>query len=152
MTRRAPQPALVRYADHLDAIWAQVQPMFTEYANDAAIIPFSPCRLYSGEVASHGYGAFTVIREETKIYTHVLAMWSVNGRLDNGNLIVSHLCHRKSCMNVEHLTLETRGDNSSRNTCVHAIRFNEVIIRVCPHNPPCLRSPLDGFEATIVDW
>lgn len=152
MARQERTPALVQYADRLPAIWNVVQRMYTEIDNDSAIIPFSPCHLYTGEVAQHGYGAYTVMRERTKIYTHVLAMWSVDGRLDTGSLIVSHLCHRKSCMNPEHLTLETRGDNSTRNTCVHAIRFNEVIVRVCPHNPTCLRSPLDGFEPVIAEW
>ena len=43
----------------------------------------------------------------------------------------SHLCHNKICINVDHLTLESKRVNSSRKVCARR--------RTCHgHDPPCL--------------
>lgn len=47
-----------------------------------------------------------------------------------GTVDVSHLCHRKRCIEVQHLTLESRANNMLRNGC--------RTICVCGQEPHCV--------------
>jgi hypothetical protein len=58
------------------------------------------------------------------------------------NLQYSHRCHNENCVNPEHGTWETDFDNKNRNgckNCSHLILPDDLVITVCPHDPPCLR-------------
>lgn len=52
-------------------------------------------------------------------------------------LEVSHLCGKKGCMARGHTTLEAGEINVSRSVC-----HNSRITDMCPHNPPCIKTPV----------
>lgn len=45
---------------------------------------------------------------------------------------VSHLCHNKMCINIDHLVLESRAQNNKRQIC----NANKSCTRA--HEPPCI--------------
>lgn len=64
-----------------------------------------------------------------KVYIHVLAIVAkgngaqlLNARHGSGQE-VSHLCHHTRCFNPEHLIVESKALNNSRNTCVGSFEF-----------------------------
>jgi hypothetical protein len=61
---------------------------------------------------------------------------------------VSHLCHRHSCCQINHLVLETRQANHSRKNCVGFVWSSKYQdwIPVCDHQPPCLTYKLRAGE------
>ena len=58
----------------------------------------------------------------------------------------SHLCHQPTCVNHEHLVVESKGANEERKACkgkvVVTTTINGRSFRLppapCPHRPPCL--------------
>jgi hypothetical protein len=50
---------------------------------------------------------------------------------------VSHLCGKRGCYTAFHTTLEPSATNISRATC-----HNQRLSALCPHDPPCVRSPI----------
>ena len=60
----------------------------------------------------NGYGR---IRRNSKNYLHHRYVYEQHyGSIPRG-LIVRHLCHNPSCVNIEHLVIGTRGDNRDDN-------------------------------------
>lgn len=80
-----------------------------------------------------------------KIYAHQVAYaaaWGVNSLPADRKHHVSHLCHNKLCVNVEHLTVEPDHYNRSRNYCPYRILCRccegERYHMLCKHRPRCL--------------
>ena len=48
------------------------------------------------------------------------------------DLDISHICHNKCCMNIDHLALENHYTNCDRRECVHMFRCSKS------HSPACL--------------
>lgn len=55
---------------------------------------------------------------------HVIIYYKYNKKIaDRANWeVVSHLCHHKSCINIQHLSLETKTINEARKKCVSATK------------------------------
>ena len=103
------------------------------------------CHEYKGVRRRDGYGYVTIrvpgdegIVKKTSTTCHRAALLlkmlkeeQVTTLQINKKLECSHLCHNKCCINVEHLTLESKRINSSRKVCARR--------RTCQgHDPPCL--------------
>lgn len=79
------------------------------------------CHLWAGTVSEYGYGQLqiTIRGKRRKIAAHRLAFFISRGYshlpLD---MHVSHLCHNKLCVNVNHLSLEPANINLGRTSCV----------------------------------
>lgn len=85
------------------------------------------CWLWSG-CRRKGYGASRIPRGPV-IDVHIISFFLFGGKLSDGKE-VSHLCHEKLCFNPDHLTLESRMLNSSRNLCYTG--------QTCWHHPRCI--------------
>ena len=71
----------------------------------------SGCINWSGHINSCGYGTTNF---NGKFYmAHRLSWIEERGEIKDG-FVIDHLCLNKSCINVEHLELVTRGENTRR--------------------------------------
>ena len=100
------------------------------------------CKIWKGCKDSQGYGKKRVLwpsGERSVERTHRLAFMVHNksSNLPRHNsygepVEVSHLCHNKLCINMEHLVLESHRENTSRNYC------RRVGVCTMAHAPPCV--------------
>lgn len=59
---------------------------------------------------------------------------------------VSHLCHNPTCINPDHLIVETQSENEARKECANKINVVTDIggkryylpAKACPHTPNCI--------------
>jgi len=54
----------------------------------------------------------------------------------------SHLCHQANCIRPDHIVMETKEDNLSRNGCPGVVFCPDcpIVLNGCAHSPPCIRS------------
>ena len=78
------------------------------------------CYVWKGSKDRDGYGMiqFQFRGKRVKVRAHRLVYYIRSGFIDLKNLHVSHLCHNKSCINFEHLSLEPHDTNNKRKTCI----------------------------------
>ena len=72
------------------------------------------CLVWTGGRISAGYG----LMAKRKL-AHRHAWERVNGPIPEG-MVIDHTCHRKSCVNVDHLRLATRAQNGSHLSGAHS--------------------------------
>lgn len=78
------------------------------------------CHIWYGATDSDGYGIIRpTFRLKRQIFTvHRLMYYLENDcHIHNISYHVSHLCHYKKCMNIQHLSLEPGEINVQRNSC-----------------------------------
>lgn len=69
------------------------------------------CHYWTGATDKDGYGTFNV--NGTKLGAHVYAYTQANGPVPDG-MEVDHLCHRRLCVNPQHLEAVSHTDNLAR--------------------------------------
>lgn len=69
------------------------------------------CIVWTGAQNSRGYGCFAV--GGVSQLAHRLAWEDVHGPIPDG-LVIDHLCRVHACVNVEHMDLVSRGENTRR--------------------------------------
>lgn len=93
----------------------RVWPLFQETSIVERILARSThdheCLLWQGERMKNGYGAISW--RNTKWLVH-RAIWTAQRGDIPEDLTVDHLCRRRNCVNVEHLEVVTRVENSRR--------------------------------------
>ena len=71
----------------------------------------------------------------------------------------SHLCHHPTCVNHEHIVVESKEDNEARKSCRGKVIVKFVLwgktffarpSTPCPHNPPCIL-PVEEREVEEVE-
>ena len=86
----------------------------------------SPCHIWSGRPNEYGYGRFTYTsflggkQVETTVHRAYYMLVNRVSMEPTGTvpyLQASHLCHTKTCVNLNHINMEPRALNSQRNTC-----------------------------------
>ena len=68
------------------------------------------CLIWTGAKDSTGYGHIQVNGRVTK--AHRYAWERENGQIPDG-MLIDHICHKRACVNVEHLRLATHQQNNS---------------------------------------
>ena len=77
------------------------------------------CGLWTGAVATHGYGYFhpdipgRPPGRKPRVMAHRVA-WTLTFGSEPGELTVDHLCRVKLCQNARHMELVTLGENARR--------------------------------------
>lgn len=92
----------------------------------------SGCILWIGNCLPKGYGHFSM--NYKKIYPHRFAYELERGPIPKG-MTIDHLCRVRCCVNVNHMEVVTRGENTLRGESVsginsrktHCIRGHEFI-------------------------
>lgn len=113
--------------------------------NEDQAIPCSACWLWTGP-KQNGYPALSMGHAQSKVKVHILAAWTRYHHLPRKNEVVSHLCHRKLCVNPMHLVIETISMNNARKGCLCALldgTGNAWIL--CSHYPRCIRRDTDNL-------
>lgn len=78
------------------------------------------CHNWTGQQTRKGYGQFEfrLRGKKFKVSIHRLIYYLKNNCINlPTNLHVSHLCHNKLCIKIEHLSLEPARVNNSRQVC-----------------------------------
>ena len=77
------------------------------------------CHMWNGQqLKGYGIFEFRFRKHKIKLRVHRLQMYIHNGcRVIDTVQHVSHLCHNKLCVRIEHLSLETAQINNNRQIC-----------------------------------
>jgi len=127
----------------LDLYWSQHKKSYQEKSNKDEPVPFSPCWIWTGST-QNGYPSVSQGHGKSKIKIHMLAVWTKLKAFPQSSEVVSHLCHRKMCINPDHLTIESISCNNARKGCLHSlIDSNGKIWNLCWHKIPCIRRDTD---------
>jgi hypothetical protein len=83
------------------------------------------------------------VTPNTKVQAHQVIACIQEGRPDLAAAVkgigeVSHRCHRKNCVNVDHIVGEPSKTNKSRNGCPVVCFVGGVEYSVCTTIPPCI--------------
>ena len=105
---------------------------------------FDPCHIWNGS-KQNGYPCVSQGHGKSKIKMHIISAWTRYKTFPIENQVVSHLCHRKLCINPNHLVIESIASNNARKGCLAAFHDNQNNVWcLCPHNPICLRSDTEN--------
>lgn len=145
--------------EQVQAIWAEVLSaegaLFSRHSNAGEHVPFTDCWLWKASHAS-GYACKSQGHAKPKIRLHIVAAWIRFERTPGPTEVVSHLCHRKRCINPDHLMIERITANNQRMRCLRALETETgKVYNLCPHQPRCLRTDLPEFEPEVEldpDW
>ena len=98
-----PEPKLVRLKEALDR----------------RSVIHGKCILWTGFTNFNGYGTYRTLYKGRRINlkVHRLAYFLATSAMLDKEMHVSHRCHNKTCINIEHLSYETQGTNNSRQIC-----------------------------------
>jgi len=131
---------LLSFTDsELSALWEKYHHTVAMVENSTEPAPFSGCWVWQGSL-QNGYPAVSQGHGKSKIKIHILAAWTLYGRMPGEEEVVSHRCHRKVCIRPEHLIIETINANNQRKGCLRAlVDHNSQVWNLCWHYPQCLR-------------
>lgn len=90
------------------------------------------CLIWTGAKASDGYGHLQVNGRTTQV--HRYAWECENGPIPDG-MVIDHICHNRTCVNVAHLRLATQHQNSSNRSGARGFRKHNLPRGVCPKGP-----------------
>lgn len=82
--------------------------------------PYGECVVWTGPTDKYGYGIHRVIvgGKRLKLLVHRLAYFIEKSPIELSPCIhVSHLCHNKLCINLDHLSYESNSVNNARKVC-----------------------------------
>lgn len=83
-------------------------------------------------------------------YVHRIAYVALHG-VDVA-LTGSHLCGRANCFNPYHIWDESQHLNNDRQRCLGFVvcpHHNHVLVKLCSHNPPCLKHPVQATQCCL---
>lgn len=77
------------------------------------------CHEWTGSVNKDGYGLYRPCfrGKQIKLTVHRFKFYIHNINIFTSDMHVSHLCHNKLCIRLNHLSLEPQSVNNSRKTC-----------------------------------
>ena len=81
-----------------------------ELALQVHVLKEGECHLWQGTTLSDGYGR--IIVNQSKVPVHRYVYEKEKGAIPE-NLYIDHICHRRNCVNPDHLRLATSQQNSS---------------------------------------
>jgi len=135
-------------------LYEQYKDNFRSQANGNEPEPFSSCHIWKGS-SQNGYPSISQGHGKSKIKMHILSAERKYGRVPRSNECVSHLCHRKSCIQPDHLIIEPITTNNARKGCHCAIVVQGLLVGLCWHEPRCLRADTSligvGFKPSVTN-
>lgn len=143
-------PVLTTYSvDQLCELWEKCQTQVTYESNEDELIPFDECWIWNKSTAN-GYPSLSMGHGQSKLKIHMLAEWTKCGEIPTKKQVVSHLCHRKLCINPNHLVIETISENNKRIGCLCSfVDSQKKVWRLCPHGQTdskyCLRRDINNL-------
>jgi hypothetical protein len=78
------------------------------------------CRLWQKDLTADGYATLKITfrgRKGVNLRVHRAVYFLHYGKFANETHHVSHLCHTRNCVNLEHLSLEPQSVNNNRQNC-----------------------------------
>ena len=90
------------------------------------------CLIWTGAKDSDGYGLLQVNGRITG--AHRYAWECENGQIPDW-MVIDHICHNRTCVDVDHLRLATRHQNNSNRAGVSGFRKHNLPRGVCPNGP-----------------
>lgn len=90
------------------------RPIVDRIYDHIKVCPITECWIWTGAVATNGYGAIRVNRKTRR--AHRIAYEALVGPVPSG-LDLDHLCRNRACVNPKHLEPATRSINCSRGEC-----------------------------------
>jgi hypothetical protein len=130
--------------DDVVAFWELHKNTFNTTSNSEEPYAFDQCHVWTRST-QNGYPSISRGHGQSKIKMHIMSAWTRYRKVPEQGQVVSHLCHRKLCINPDHLVIETISVNNSRKGCLCAFKDgNGVLWCICPHNPRCLRSDTEN--------
>jgi hypothetical protein len=130
--------------EQLAKLWSENSAHHQKLSNANAPIPFSDCWMWEGSL-QNGYPSLSQGHARSKIKVHILAAYQLAARTPTSGEVVSHRCHRKKCINPEHLVIESISKNNARKGCLRAlVDHSGNVWNLCWHlEHPCLRADTD---------
>jgi len=140
-------PVVASWSDkQITSFWRTHCRTIRQISNDGSLIPFSPCDIWTGSVNA-GYPVVSMGHAKSKPKMHQVAAFIKFGKVAGPSETTSHLCHRKLCVNPDHLCIESIGHNSWRNGCQAYLKDSiGVVWTICPHKPQCLCADTDNLN------
>ena len=90
------------------------------------------CLIWTGAKDNTGYGRLQV---NGRLATaHRYAYEEAHGPIPDG-MVIDHICHKRTCVNVDHLRLATRQQNSANRSGVRGFRKHNLPRGVYPNGP-----------------
>ena len=90
------------------------------------------CLVWTGSKDSGGYGHLKVNGAQT--LAHRYAWERENGPVPDG-MMIDHICHKRTCVNVDHLRLATVAQNSANRSGARGFRKHNLPRGVYPSGP-----------------
>ena len=81
----------------------------TAFESRVAIVPFSTCHYWAGEVNGSGYGVFR--RQRAHRVAFEAAYGAIPADIHGKPVVVRHKCDTPLCVNPDHLEIGTQADN-----------------------------------------
>lgn len=115
-------------------------------SNQEEDYPFDDCHLWT-ESFQNGYPAISQGHAKSKIKVHIMIAYEKFRKFPMHNQVVSHLCHRKACINPNHIIIEPIVANNRRLGCICTIKVptSIFVVGACIHEPVCLRRDTDNI-------
>lgn len=133
--------------------WERLREKVQVHNNSHEHSPCDSCMLWTGS-RQNGYPALSLGHARSKLKVHILAAWTRHCRFPGSSEVVSHLCHRKLCINPAHLVIESINSNNARKSCLAFLKDRQGIVwNCCCHKPKCLipdRKNNGGFVPTSI--
>jgi hypothetical protein len=135
--------------EKIQSFWDQHKDFIREQPNTTEPEPMDPCHIWTGSY-QNGYPAVSQGHAKSKIKMHIISAYVTSKRVPASGEVVSHLCHRKGCINGHHLVIESIASNNARKGCLCALRTRDHDIwNLCPHTPPCRRADTDTIGVFV---
>ena len=86
-----------------------------------ADVQHNSCHKWHGSRDKDGYGVlwFKFRGRRVRVKAHRLCFYIHQGFPSMDGKNISHICHEKSCINIDHLSLESTAVNNSRKICLN---------------------------------
>lgn len=124
-------------------------------SNQTSYSPFEDCIMWNKSF-QNGYPAVSMGHAKSKIKMHIMSAYRKHRAFPKQNEVISHLCHRKACINPDHLVIESINLNNRRIgcVCIAQVPTTKYAVNVCPHIPRCLTRDTanirDDFVPTLL--
>ena len=120
--------------------------LFRDHSQNVTNSQDCGCWLWCGST-QNGYPSVSQGHGKSKL--KILSAWHRYRKFPASNEVVSHLCHRKLCINPDHLVIETITSNNSRKGCLCRLIDGNNSWDLCWHTPKCIRCDTDTVGSFV---